>query len=214
MVKKAIALSKKFRENIQMYRKTKPASIASLCGSVLLFSAASAEARGVEWVAQVGLDFGGDEIASVIYSDGSDQTINAGGMLQFGGGILIDTMANSNIYQTQLTINWKFDSSNASNGDVSWDRYPLELMQFYNTDLLRIGGGLTYHLSPSLTTSGFASGNDLDFDNALGFVMEVDYKFSEKGFVGARLTSIEYQLSNSSETIDGSSFGITLGGYF
>ncbi len=196
-----------------MLRK-KHTVLAALCSSVLSFGAVNAEARDIKWVAQMGADFGGDKIVDVSYSDGSDQTINAGGMLQFGAGILIDTLAGSSVHQTQLTINWKFDTTNASNGEVIWDRYPLELMQFYNTELFRIGAGASYHLNPSVTTSGFASGNDLDFDNALGLVVELDYKLSEKGFIGVRFTNIEYQVSNSSATIDGDSVGVVLGGVF
>ena len=195
-------------------RKKQTPLAMTLCSSLLLLASTNSEARDLQWVLQMGVDVGGDKIADVYFDDGSNQTINAGGLIQFGGGVLIDTLSASSVYQTQLTINWKFDSAQASNGDVSWDRYPLEVIQFYNTDLIRIGAGLSYHLSPAVSTSGFASGNDIDFDNALGLVLEVDYKFGEKGYFGGRLTSIEYQESTTGTTIDGSSIGLTLGAHF
>ncbi len=182
-------------------------------GGALLVTTAVSEAREIEWIIQGELSFGGDEIAEVRFTDGSSETLYGGGTFLIGGGILVDTLSGSSIYQTQLTINYKFDSSNASNGDLSWDRYPLELIQFYNLDQWRFGGGLTYHLSPSISGSGFASDIDASFDDALGFVAEIDYLFNNQGFIGGRITNIEYQ-DEYSNTIDGNSIGLVFGAHF
>ena len=192
---------------------TRPNMIKGILGSALLITTSVSEAREIEWVIQAELSTGGDKIAEVIFDDGSKETIYGGGTYMFGGGILVDTLSDSSIYQTQLTINYKFDSSNASNGDISWDRYPLELIQFFNTDQWRLGAGLSYHLSPSVSGSGFASGFDANFDDALGFVAEIDYLFDDQGFIGGRISSIEYK-SEYGGTMDGSSIGLIVGAHF
>ncbi|MBU0991067.1 MAG: hypothetical protein KJ737_01125 [Proteobacteria bacterium] len=79
-------------------------------------------------------------------------------------------------------------------------------MQFFRSDKIRFGAGISYHISPSINGSGFASDADFDFDNALGFVFEVDYLFSTVS-VGGRYSMIEYS-GDYTKDIDGSSFDL------
>lgn len=115
-------------------------------------------------------------------------------------------------FETQITVGWKFKKIDATNGDVSWDRYPIEFLQYYRHGKFRIGCGGTIHLNPTFDASidlpGFQNGK-LTFDNALGFIGEADYHFTEKLVCGIKATIIKYTYEG--ESCDGNSFGVVLG---
>jgi len=110
-------------------------------------------------------------------------------------------------------IGWKFDSVQAENGDLSFDRYPLDVMFFHQTGKWSVGGGLTYHMSPKFSGSGVASGLNINFNDALGFAFEVNHQFN-KMYLGGKFTVIDYELQNSSISVSGNSLGIVLGFVF
>ncbi len=160
---------------------------------------------------QGAIEGGGDDLITLYYTDGHSETVRAGGLLLLGGGIAYQTLADNERLQTRLTFNWKSDSTSEADGEMDWNHFPLELIQFYEGEKIAMGIGLTYHLAPSLKGSGRLAYYDVDFENALGNVFELNYKLSKTGFVGFRYTSIEYEYSNSGNTVDGSTFGISLG---
>ena len=160
------------------------------------------------WTISLGLDFGGDTLVTMIYTDGHDSDIKAGELFHFNAGVIIPNGTTD--FETQFTIGWKFDKSSAENGDVSFDRFPVEILEFYKLRRFRFGGGITYHINPSLDGDGFASGIEAEFDDALGFVLQVDYMFRQFS-VGLRYTDIEYEVKDSGVDVDGNSIGIVLG---
>jgi len=53
---------------------------------------------------------------------------------------------------------------------------------------------------------------DITFDDAVGFVVEVDFKLGEKGYMGLKGTSIDYDAQAPfAGTIDGNSVGVVIG---
>ena len=164
--------------------------------------------KSLYWTFSFGLDFGGDTMVTVIYTDGHDNDIKAGELAYFNAGVIIPNGTSD--FETQFTIGWKFDKSSADNGDVSFDRFPIEMLEFYKLGRFRFGGGLTYHLNPSLDGDGVASAIEADFDDALGFVLQVDFLFRQ-GSVGLKYTDIEYQVEGSEVDVDGNSIGIVFG---
>jgi hypothetical protein len=78
----------------------------------------------------------------------------------------------------------------------------LELIPFYNIRNHRFGAGLSYHFSPELDL-GELDGPKVEFDDALGWLIEYDYSFSgwqSGGFVvGLRYLWIDYKV----EKVDG-----------
>ncbi len=154
---------------------------------------------------KAGFDFGGDKLITVIFTDGSTKSINANEGLYFGGGVSI--LSDSKDIETEVSLSYKTTGINASNGSVDWTRFPLEVLVFYRLPQFRLGGGLTYHLSPKLSGSGVTSVN-LTFDNSAGFVLQADYLL-QKITVGLRYTSLEYKLGGGSVKSDG--VGVTFG---
>ena len=65
-----------------------------------------------------------------------------------------------------------------------------------------------------LSSSGVASGLDVKFKDALGFAIEVDYWRNEHVYFGGKFTMINYELKNSSISVDGNSIGVVMGYVF
>jgi hypothetical protein len=174
-------------------------------------SAGTAQASDVHGLFRLGLEFGGDTIKTVDFTDGTTATIKANEGIYLGGGMaLVEVVKDVDI---ELSLAWKFKAIIASNGDVTFTRFPLEALVFYKFDKVRLGGGATYHLNPKLTVSGAAIGPNVSYDNALGRVLQADYRVTDKLNVGLRYTSIEYKVGNSPAK-SGNGAGIMFSGSF
>jgi hypothetical protein len=179
-------------------------------GLVLMVVAAvpmASRAADVRPVAKIGFDFGGDKLATAQFTNGSSDSIKAGELayLGVGGSFITD----SRDIEVEVTLSYKFRNISANNGDIKFTRYPLETLVFYRFPKYRLGGGLTYHLSPKVSGSGVASNINGSFDDSLGFVLQGDYLITQKVSVGARYTNIKYKVGGAS--FDGSSVGVTAG---
>lgn len=190
------------------YSAKKALSNSFKCAGALAGLLAATNTVAADFIFQVGLDAGGDTIATAYYDDGDNSNIKAGQLAQVSGG-MHHTI--SDAVEAQTTIGWKFDYAGATNGDISFDRYPLEALMFHRADKLRVGGGVTLHLNPKLKGSG-AAGNlgSVKFDNALGFVAQVDYLFSNEVAIGGRYVMIDYETEFGGVEIDANSIGIVL----
>ena len=184
----------------------------TVCAGLALLLTGTAQAGDYDLLLQGGIDVGGDKLFHATYTNGDTVNIDAGDLLQLGVGVTFKTVpALVPELETQMSLSYKFNSANAQNGDVDWKRYPLELLEFYTTPSWRFGGGLTYHLSPSMKGSGVAAVATADFDNALGLVFEVDYIIGAKSFIGGRVARIDYKASDTHQEFSGNSVGVTFG---
>jgi hypothetical protein len=73
----------------------------------------------------------------------------------------------------------------------------------------RVGGGLTYHVSPKLSGSGVAGGVNVKVDDALGVVLQGDWLITQRVSLGLRYTNLSYKANGVSANSDG--VGITFG---
>jgi len=178
---------------------------------VAMGSAGSAAAVDVGWAAKVGLDFGGDTLRNVQFTDGSTSNIKANEGLYVGVGMSL--LNEEKTLEVELTANWKYDGIEATNGSISWTRWPIDALFFYRTEQIRVGGGLTYHMNPKLEVSGAAPGNNVDMENSLGKVLQFEYRFGEHGSVGARYTMLEYDVQGST-AVKSNGLGIVVTGRF
>lgn len=176
-------------------------------------TAAVGDGLGGRFMLTGGLTTGGDKIATIEYEDGDDADIRAGGEFLLGLGVDYRFTPN---WEFQLTLNYQVERENADNGDASFHRTPVELLGFYSQGPHRFGGGLTYHMNPEFETDfdDFDENVSIDFDDALGWVLEYDYFFSESASLGVRYTDIEYTAPSFSEKIDGSYVGLMFNVYF
>jgi len=153
---------------------------------------------GLKWLVGVGLTHGGDELAEVeldFDGDSIDEDLRGGELITLAAGAVVYLPLPA--WSLQTSIGYHFDEVSADNGDITFERYPLELIPFYNIRNHRLGAGLSYHLSPELDL-GELDGSKVEFDNALGWLIEYDYSFSgwqSGGFVvGLRYLWIDYKV--------------------
>jgi hypothetical protein len=151
----------------------------------------AAQAAEIRPLLKAGFDFGGDTLVRVTFTDGSSETIKANEGLYVGGGAVITNDARN--FEFHVTLAYKFALINASNGDVEWTRFPLEALAFYRFDKFRLGGGLAYHINHELEGSGVVGGLDVKFENALGAVVQADWRITDQIAAGVRYTALKYE---------------------
>ncbi len=191
--------------------KTKNIKFTALFKVVLplLALAMSSNVYAVKWVAEGGIHVGGDNLATATFTNGDTSKITAGSLLAVGIGPQIDLSENSHL---RILLNYKTDNISARNGNLSFTRFPIDLLYFYQTEQWNFGGGLTYHLNPELSGDGLASGVSGSYDNALGYIAEVDFRLGEFFYIGGKLTFINYEPQQINEkTVDGNSIGVVMG---
>jgi len=157
---------------------------------------------------QAGQHFGGDSLAKVNFSNGYDDSIKAGEGISASVGYEVDI--NETLF-VKFSAGFKFDLVSAENGDVDFTRFPLSAMLFMKQKDLHFGVGLTQHTGVELSGDGFFNSNTIEFEDATGFVIELDYILNERAYLGLKLTFIDYQPVNSNQDIDGGSLGIVIG---
>jgi outer membrane protein with beta-barrel domain len=168
---------------------------------------AASLAADVRPVLRGGYDTGGDKIVTAIFSNGSTKSIKANEGFYVGGGASF--LNDSKNIETEVTANVKYASITASNGDITWIRYPLEALVFYRMPQFRVGGGVTYHVGPKLSGSGVVGGLNVKVDDALGVVLQGDYLFTQKASLGLRYTNLSYKANGVSANSNG--VGVTFG---
>jgi hypothetical protein len=180
--------------------------------ALLIAAAAPLGSHAVEVkpVIKGGVDLGGETIATATFSNGSTESIKANEGAYFGGGASI--LLDSKDIEIEATLSIKYTSINASNGDITWTRFPLEVLAFYRMPKFRLGGGLTYHLSPKLKASGAAGNFNVKVDDAAGAVLQADYFLTRKFTLGGRYTILEYKANGIPAKSNG--VGITIGFIF
>lgn len=185
-------------------------ALACISGLFCLTSMHTANAD-FKWLVRGGIDLGGDELARAYFTNGGDDEIHAGEMLSIAaGGVYSAVPFTQPGLETEVTIGWKFDSITGKNGSIDWDRYPLEVLEFYRVGIWRFGGGLAYHMNPTLTSEGVAANlGTVSFDDALGVVGEIDYLTDTGLLLGGRVTIIDYKARN--QTASGNSIGFNVG---
>jgi hypothetical protein len=185
-------------------------SFTTLALAIAAAAPLGSHAVDVRPVIKGGVDFGGETIASATFSNGSTETIKANEGFYVGGGASI--LLDSKDVEIETTLSIKYDSINASNGDITWTRFPLEVLAFYRMPKFRLGGGLTYHMSPKLKASGAAGNFNVKVDDAAGAVLQGDYFLTPKFTLGGRYTILEYKANGIPAKSNG--VGITFGFIF
>lgn len=152
-------------------------------------------AADVRGVFKAGFDFGGDTIVTAFMTDGGTETIKANEGFVLGGGFAV--FNDTKTLSSEITLSWKYTSISAENGDIEFTRFPVDALLFFNSAKSRLGIGATYHLNPEVEGSGVATGFGWEFDDALGFIAQVDYRASEKIAFGLRYTNLTYDVVGS-----------------
>jgi len=156
-------------------------------------------------IIKAGFDLGGDTVVTVGVTGGSSssKSIKANDGIFVGGGASI--LTDSKELEVEVSLSYKFFTIAAQNGHIDWTVLPLDALVFYRMPNVRLGGGLTYHLSPTLSGSGAASDLNAKYGDALGFVLQGDYVLKNRFNFGVRYTNVSYKANGSpraSNTVD------------
>jgi hypothetical protein len=175
----------------------------------------------IKFVGSIGGSSGGEKMYTGSYTDGSTFDIKAGGGIYINAGIsyVVDPE-----FDIQTTLGYHTDSTSANNGNISFDRVPLEAIVFYNFDdsKIKLGVGLRKSLSAKSTTSGVATDyyQAHSYNSSLGQVIELQYSFNKKVVdndyfaLSLRYVSEYYKINGYDEKIDGSHVGLALVYYY
>lgn len=146
-----------------------------------------------------GFEFGGDDLATVYFTDGSSTTLHAGQGLLISVGGHYQPSKNSP-WDVMLTAGYKYDHAGADNGDVSFDHIPVELIGSYQwSNGIRVGVGPVYHTNVEFKGSGdLGSQPTLKYNNAFGGEVQLGWKF-----VALTYTFISYEPSEPTIMVNG-----------
>lgn len=152
------------------------------------------------------VEYGGDDLLEVIFTDGTTQTVLAGQ----GGTIAVGVEARPFARVPVLvrgTVGFKFVLTAADNANIRFTRFPIEAIAAYrHTSGVRVGAGVSYHAGVRLYGDGFLE--DRSFDSAVGPTLEIGYKG-----VSLTATRMAYRASTgAAERVDGSSIGLSFAG--
>ncbi len=178
----------------------------------LVSPARSADGDSLHPLLGAGLTSGGETLATVHYTDGSSSNIRSGGLLAVYGGL---DYRFANRTSLQATIGYHVDNRSARNGSLRFERYPIELLGYYGiSEQFRLGLGIRYVTNPRIVGSGIAGGNNLDFENTTGAIVEGEYLFSPRFGLKVRAVNEKYTLKGSSVSVSGNHGGVYFSYYF
>lgn len=178
------------------------------------FSAQAADATSpFKFLLGAGLTYGGDNLVTVQFTDGSTDKVRAGGLaLLYGGG---EYRLNDQ-FALQATVGYHInDSRAASNGSVKFDRVPVDLLALYSvTEKIRLGGGAQFASGVELKGSGVAGNINQKFDSTVGVIAEGEYLFTPHTGLKLRYVSEKFTPDGAGSKIDGSHVGLLFSYYF
>jgi len=171
------------------------------------------QANPVRVMLGMGLTAGGDKLATTAYTDGTSVNIKAGSGGQFYAGA--DYRINESFsVQGNIGVHVHF-TPEASNGDASFKRVPVELIGYFHiAPQWRLGAGARFISNAKLSGSGFASGLDYKFKNTTGAVLEAEYLWTPHVGFKLRGVSEEYTVERNNAKLSGSHIGVALNYYF
>jgi len=168
------------------------------------------EANKIEWVIGLGMDFGGEELGTVVYSDGSTAPVKANYGFFVNAGAILPNGKNSS-FSTQMTVGYKYGGPKGLGGNITWSAIPLELIEYYHPSNLRMGLGISYQIAPQLSVNVPASSYSDKYNNAIGFIAQIGWAPAREHYsVDLRYTSIKFSLTDvpGAPTVDGSVAGL------
>ncbi|SFG22496.1 Outer membrane protein beta-barrel domain-containing protein [Duganella sp. CF458] len=132
----------------------------------------------------IGATAGGDKLATAEYTNGNTASIRAGSGVYFTGGM--EFRINEE-FSAQTSVNFHVDNQSARNGNLQFQRFPIEALAFYHIDQhWKIGTGLRYVTGAKLSGSGVGEIDDVKFDNTVSPVVEAEYMFTPQISVKVR----------------------------
>ena len=155
-----------------------------------------------KFLLEFGAEWGGDELITVQFTNGNEQTMYAGQGIHLVAGT---ELAFSKVEDLllRMSIGLKWSPTAADNANIAFTRLPIIVSPFWKIkNNFRVGVGATAHLFPKFHGDGFV--DDVKFSSSLGPRFEFGYKW-----IAITYTLMKYE-SEFGELIDGNAFGVML----
>jgi hypothetical protein len=194
-------------------------TVFAIAAAIATLGGAQAQTTGTEkvqapmhYLVGLGVTAGGDKLANARYTNGSNVDIKAGGGVVFTAGIDYRV---SPAFSLQGTLNFHVDDTNATNGSIKFQRFPVELLGYFHPAAQwRVGGGVRYVSSPKLSSSGVAGGINVAFKDTVSGLVEVEYMWTPKASVKVRYVNEKFEAKGYAGEIKGNHIGISGNYYF
>lgn len=176
--------------------------LALMLWSVSAFSQQTENGVIAKFLVEGGIEYGGDEVLTVFFTNGGDQTMRAGqgGYLAVGGQFEFPSIEKLLL---RASIGIKYNTTAAEDANIRLTRLPIVLMPYWKiTEDIRFGIGAASHQNVKLKGDGFFS--DTDFTSSVGPRVELGYKW-----VALTYTSIKYK-TEVGEELSASSLGLSV----
>lgn len=190
-----------------MWNILKTAGLALGCGLVTgpalaqrppspLQASPAPQPGGFGFVLGGSLEFGGDDVATVLFTNGEEQDVKAGQGLGVDAGVYYRFAGAP--FSLRGTVGFKYVTTQAENADINMRRVPLQLVGSYHLDGgARMGLGLVRHNGVKFDADGI--GEDIEFDDATGYTVEIGWKWILLSYTGIEYTDdlgIDYSGDN------------------
>ena len=161
-------------------------------------SAQAADDKRGGWLVNLDLDYGGDDVATVFFEDDDTQNVKAGQGMAFRGRLLPPdrqlALRNRGQRGLQVLDHGGVQCRHRREPHDAAARVCRIANEWY------LGGGLLRHMSPKVDGDGFFE--DIDFDDAMGFNLEIGWRW-----IALHYTDMTYE-SDLYEDVDASHFGV------
>ncbi|SFO67324.1 hypothetical protein SAMN04488519_11145 [Algoriphagus ornithinivorans] len=183
-------------------QKVLPLIIAVISISQLSFAQEKESAIKAKLLIEAGLEYGGDELLKIFFTNGEDQVMRAGqgGYLSVGGQFDFPKIKQ---FMLRGGVGWKYNTTAADNANIRFTRVPIYLIPFFNfNENFRLGAGITSHQLVRFKGDGFVA--DDKMKSNLGGKVEFGYKW-----IALTYSALQYSTS-SGEELSGSSVGLVV----
>lgn len=169
---------------------------------------------------EVGYAFLGEDLDNLRPSVDDGVALGQGIYGNLGAEIGHSAMGNWSIL---TTAGYKFGSEDGrvrgigGDADTELKRTALAIIPMYDFGVGRVGAGLTAHINPSVTVDpDVGQNNDVDFDDAFGGVVRLDFDVTNNLYLGLLGEWIEYDVDSGGAVgdFDADNIGLHLGYQF
>lgn len=160
---------------------------------------------------------GGDNFITINYTDDTREHFRMGNRFHIGVGALWE----GENFGTALNLGYHFNFADGTNGKVDFERYTVELLPYYRYGRHKFSVGAAWHLgvrgkldvtdtvdNGDGTTSEENTHVRVDFDDAIGAIIQYDYQITHHNWVSLRYEWIDYDV----DKVNGVDLGTGLSG--
>ena len=135
--------------------------LSLLIATCTLSSLSAQETVTAALLYEAGLEYGGDELLTLQFTNGEEQVMLAGqgGYASIGGEF---RLASVDYLALRATVGIKYNTTAADNANIAFTRIPVNIVpHFYFDEMIHVGVGVTAHQRVRLNGDGFTPDVDI-----------------------------------------------------